>query len=68
MEKIKAFFNNKVVIIIEGIVIALGAAGLILAGNDVVDIQNIPAAAGGVLVAIEAVITVIQGLFKKKDE
>lgn len=67
MEKIKAFFNNKTVIIIEGIVIALGAAGLILAGNDVVDIQNIPAAAGGVLVAIEAVITVIQGLFKKSE-
>lgn len=67
MEKIKAFFNNKVVITIEGIVIALGAAGLILAGNDVVDIQNIPAAAGGVLVAIEAVITVIQGLFKKSE-
>lgn len=59
------FFQNKVVIIIEGIIIALGAAGLILGGTDIVDIEAVPQAALGVVTAVESIITIIQGLTKK---
>lgn len=67
MNKIKAFFSNKITIIVEGIVIALSATGLILAGTDVIDIQQIPADTLGVVAAVEALITLIQGLTKKKE-
>lgn len=67
MEKIKAFFSNKWTIIVEGVIIALSATGLILAGKDVIDIQQIPADALGIVTAVEALVTLIQGLFKQKE-
>lgn len=67
MDKIKSFFSNKWTVLVEGIVIALSATGLILAGKDIIDIQQIPAGALGVVTAVEALITIIQGLFKKSE-
>lgn len=65
-EKIKAFFSNKVVITVEGIVTAVAVAGLAIGGIDVaVEIPNIVKVVLIALGGIEALITIIQGLSKK---
>lgn len=67
MNKIKEFFQNKIVKIVEGVVIALASAGLILGGVSVDTIAKTPVLVLGVLTAIEAVITLIQGFTTKKE-
>jgi len=65
-EKIKAFFENKVTIIVESVVIALAAAGLFIGGvNAEETAKSIAFDVGAVLAAIEALITFIQGITKK---
>lgn len=63
--KIKEFFENKTVKIVEGVVIALASTGLILGGVNTESIAQIPVVALGVVTAIEAVITLIQGFTTK---
>ena len=67
MEKIKAFFQNKIVKIVEGVVIALASAGLIIGGVEAETIAKMPVVVLGVITAVEAVITLIQGLFTKSE-
>ena len=62
---IKEFFEKKTVKIVESVVIAMGSAGLILGGLTVDTVQTIPTLTAGVLVAVEALITFIQGLNTK---
>lgn len=66
MNKIKAFFENKIVKIVEGVIVALASAGLIIGGVSVETIAKEPVLVLGVLTAIEAVVTLIQGFFTKK--
>ena len=68
-EKIKAFFEKKVVKIVEGVVIAAAAAGLIVGGvNAAETAETIAFSVGGVITAIEALVSIIQGIATKKVE
>lgn len=68
MDKIKAFFQKKIVKIIEGIVIAVAAAGLTISGVKATEtVPQITTVTVGVLTAIEALITLIQGITTKKE-
>jgi len=68
MNKIKEFFEKKVVIVIEGILIAIASAGLISGGLDAVEQSTqIAKVTTGIFTAIEALITIIQGFTKKKE-
>lgn len=63
---VKEFFEKKQVKIAEGIVIAIASVGLILGGVNAIEVvPKITTVAVGVVTAIEAVITVIQGLTTK---
>lgn len=66
MDKIKAFFEKKVVKIVEAVVIAVASAGLIIGGITVETVAKIPAVTGGIIVAIEALITFIQAITTKE--
>lgn len=68
LEKIKEFFETKTVKIVEAVIIAMGSAGLIIGGLAVDTVEKIPTITAGIVVAIEALITFIQGLTTKKKE
>lgn len=69
MEKIKEFFEKKAVKIVEGCVIAAASAGLIFGGVNAEEAaKTIAFSAGGIITAVEALITIIQGLTTKKSE
>lgn len=68
MDKIKAFFENKIVKIVEGVVIALASIGLILGGISVDSIAKIPVLGLGIITAIEALISLIQGFITKSTK
>lgn len=66
-EKLKKFFEQKAVIITESVLMALCSAGLIIGGINAEEVaKGIAADVGGILLAIETLITLIQGLTKKK--
>lgn len=68
-KKIKAFFEKKPVKIVEGVLIALASAGLVIGGVQAQElVPKITTTTVGVLVAIEALITLIQGITTKKSE
>lgn len=64
-EKIKAFFNNKIVQIVEFVLIAICCGGLIFAGISYEEVAKIPALVAGILGAISALIMFITNLVKK---
>ena len=65
MDKIKAFFHNKITITVEFILIAICCGGLIFAGVTVEQIAKVPALVAGILGAISALITFITSIVKK---
>ena len=65
MDKIKAFFHNKIVITVEFILIAICCGGLIFAGVTVEEVAKVPALVAGILGAISALITFITSIVKK---
>ena len=65
MDKIKAFFQNKIVMTVEFILIAVCCVGLIVAGVKVEEIAKIPAMIAGILGTVSAFILFIIGLIKK---
>lgn len=65
MDKIKAFFNNKITKTVEFILIAICCAGLIFAGVTVEQIAKVPAMVAGILGAISAFIIYITTIAKK---
>jgi hypothetical protein len=65
MDKIKAFFHNKITITIEFVLIAICCAGLIFAGVTVEQIAKVPAMVAGILGAISAFIIYITTISKK---
>lgn len=68
IEKIRALFTKPATIIVEAAVIAVCAVGLILGGISDGAIAEIPKFAAGVVGAVEAMITLIQGLVKASDK
>jgi hypothetical protein len=65
MDKIKAFFQNRITITIEFVLIAICCAGLIFAGVTVEQIAKVPAMVAGILGAISAFIIYITTISKK---
>ncbi len=65
MEKIKAFFNNKITKTVEFILIAICCGGLIFAGVTVEEVAKVPALVACILGAISALITFITSIVKK---
>ena len=65
MDKIKAFFDNKITKTLEFILIAICCGGLIFAGVTVEEVAKVPALVAGILGAISALITFITSIVKK---
>ena len=65
MDKIKAFFDNKITKTVEFILIAICCGGLIFAGVAVEEVAKVPALVAGILGAISALITFITSIVKK---
>ena len=65
MDKIKAFFNNKITKTVEFILIEICCCGLIFAGVTVEQIAKVPAMVAGILGAISAFIIYITTIAKK---
>lgn len=68
IEKIKAFFAKKAVIVTEGVVIAICAVGLFIGGVNAVDYATKVAASSlGVVSAFIAAVKIILGIFSKSE-
>lgn len=65
---LKSFFEKKAVKIVEGVLIGLASAGLIAGGVSAGTVAKIPPLVVGVFTAIEAIITIIQGMTTKEAE
>jgi heme O synthase-like polyprenyltransferase len=65
-DKIKAFLVNTKVQIVEFVVLAVSATGLILGGVSVDGINSVIQLVGGGITAIGAIITAISALVNKK--
>lgn len=66
MDKIKAFFNNKVTKIVEFVLLALSAAGLIFGGVTSAGISSVVTLTEGVIVAVATLAAFISNLVKGK--
>lgn len=64
-EKIKAFFDNKITKIVEFVLLAVSAAGLIIGGVAAADVSSTVTLVEGVIVAIGALAAFISSLVKK---
>lgn len=62
LEKIKSFFNNKIVKTVEFALIALCCLGLAYAGVEAEEIAKVPALVVAILSAISALIVYIKSL------
>ncbi len=65
MDKIKAFFENKVVKAICWVVLAVVSAGLIIGGATTVEIGEGIELVGGIITAVSALIIFIAGKVNK---
>lgn len=68
MEKIKAFFANKITKVVELVVLALVSAGLIIGGVETEAVSKVPGVVGGIITAIAALAAFISGLVKKEEK
>ena len=62
------FLNKKAVKIVEAVVIALCSAGLMIGGVSGEAVAEIPSLVVGVLTAVTALVTFIQGMAQKKEQ
>ena len=67
MDKLKKFFQNKVVMIVEAVLLVLGAVGLSISGVSAEGVTSIAQLSIAALSAIDAVATFIAALINKKD-
>lgn len=66
--KILDFFHNRIVLIVEAVVLALSSIGLTIGGVSASDIEKIGSLAIAALTAIDAIVTFIAALVGKKKE
>ena len=66
MDKIKAFFNNKITKTVEFILIAICCGGLIFAGVTVEEVAKVPALVAGILGLVADFIVYITSIISKK--
>lgn len=66
MDKIKAFFNNKIVKTVEFVLLALSAAGLIVGGVASAEVSSVVMLTEGVIVAVSALAAFISSIVKGK--
>lgn len=64
-DKVKAFFKNTIVQIVEWVILAMVAAGLIFGGVSVTDEGNYIVLVGGIIDAVALVVTFITKIIKK---
>lgn len=62
------FLNKKVVKIVEAVVMALCSSGLMIGGVSGEAVAEIPSLVVGVLTAVTALVTFIQGMAQKKEQ
>ena len=67
MDKIKAFFNNKITKIVCWVVLALDVIGLILGGASVADIGKGTELVAGIISAVALLIAFISSMINKKE-
>ena len=67
MNKIKAFFNNKVVQIVAWIILAVSTLVLILGGVSAGDIAKVPTFVLGIVEAVALFIVSIKKMLQAKD-
>lgn len=67
MNKIKAFFNNKVVQIVAWIILAVSTLVLILGGVSAGDIAKVPTFIVGIVEAVALFIVFIKKMLQAKD-
>ena len=65
MEKIKAFFQNKITKIVSWLVLSLCVVALIVGGTTTESISSGIALVGGIVAAVAALIAFITGQIKK---
>lgn len=61
-KKIKAFFSNGKVMLVESIVMAVAAAGLLLGGAPLEGIISIIKTVAGAVIAFDAIVTAIAAI------
>lgn len=66
-KKVKEFFENKSVKLVEVVVMSVASTGLLVGGVSADSMSKIPALCSGVLMAIETIISLVQALTTKKD-
>lgn len=67
MDKIKAFFNNKVVQIVAWVLLAVSTLVLILGGVSAGDIAKVPTFIVGIVEAVALFIVFIKKMLQAKD-
>ena len=67
MDKIKAFFNNKIVQIVAWILLAVSSLVLILGGVSAGDIAKVPTFVVGIVEAVALFIVFIKKTLQAKD-
>ena len=67
MNKIKAFFNNKVVQIVAWVLLAISTLVLILGGVSAGDIDKVPTFIVGIVDAVALFIVFIKKMLQAKD-
>lgn len=67
MNKLKDFFNNKVVMAVESVLLGAAAVGLTVGGLSAEGIQSIASMSVAALSAVDAVATLIAALLGKKE-
>ena len=67
MDKIKAFFSNKIVQIVAWILLAVSTLVLILGGASAEDIAKVPTFVVGIMEAVALFIVFIKKMLQAKD-
>lgn len=65
MEKLRNFFKNKIVMIVEAVLIIASSAGLTFSGISADGIEQFVKIGGAIIAALDGLLTLIAGLTKK---
>lgn len=62
----KDFFSNKIVMIVESVLLIGGTVGLVLSGTSAEGVQNVVSLSVAAVSAIDAVVTAVYAIVKKE--